>query len=376
MTVCAWACHGPRPACATIIGFVAYPSTPAEEGGIDLKVSIRAIAALITLTLTVGTVPAVASPISDKLAKARQIQTQVDALDTKAEVATEDWNQAKISYDALHAKVVKVQGQMARIDAQTNVLQTSLDARADSMYRSGPLGILDVLLGTASFEDFAATWDFLNEQNKQESANVSKLKVLRVEKVAAEADLKVAQAEAKKVYDTMSARRATIIASENKAKSLLSSVKSQIRVLQAADRARRRADAAASGGNGGGTGWNWGDPARAPRSGVVDIALKYLGRPYQWAASGPNRFDCSGFTMFVYAQVGVHLPHSSRAQINCGPRVSRANLQPGDLVFYGSPIHHVAIYIGNGKMVNAPHTGDVVSIDPAFRSDYAGACRP
>jgi cell wall-associated NlpC family hydrolase len=310
------------------------------------------------------------------LARARQIQTQVDALDTKAEIATEDWNQAKITYDGLHKKVVKVQAQMARIDGQTSVLQTSLDARADSMYRSGPLGILDVLLGTASFEDFAATWDFLNEQNKQESENVAKLKVLRVEKVAAEADLKVAQAEAKKVYETMTARKTVIVTAENKAKSLLRGVKSQIAVLQAADRARRAADAHQSGGSGRGTGWNWGDPARSPRAGVVTIALKYLGRPYQWAASGPSRFDCSGFTMFVYAQVGVHLPHSSRAQINCGPRVSRDNLQPGDLVFYGSPIHHVGMYIGNGKMVNAPHTGDVVSIDPAFRSDYAGACRP
>ena len=105
--------------------------------------------------------------------------------------------------------------------------------------------------------------------------------------------------------------------------------------------------------------------------------MKYLGCPYQWAASGPRRFDCSGFTMFVYAQVGVSLPHSSRAQINCGQRVSKANLQPGDLVFFGSPIHHVGLYIGGGNMIHAPHTGDVVSIDPiGYSGDYAGACRP
>jgi len=294
----------------------------------------------------------------------------------KAEAATEDWNEAKIAYETLHGKVVKVQSDLKRIDKRTGVLQDSLDARADSMYRSGPLGILDVLLGTSSFEDFAATWDFLTDQNKQESEAVGELKGLRVEKVAAEADLKVAQAGAKKVYDTMTARRNVVLDAENKAKALLRGVESQIAALRAADRARRNADAAASGGGGGGTGWNWGNPSRSPRSGVVGIALKYLGRPYVWAASGPRAFDCSGFTMFVYAQVGVRLPHSSRAQIGYGARVSRANLEPGDLLFFYNPIHHVAMYIGNGKMVHAPRRGDVVSIDPVPWNNFVGACRP
>jgi len=294
----------------------------------------------------------------------------------RAEAATEDWNEAKIAYEQVHGQVLKVQSDLKRIDKRTGVLQDSLDARADSMYRSGPLGILDVLLGTSSFEDFAATWDFLTDQNKQESEAVGELKSLRVEKVAAEADLKVAQAGAKKIYDKMSERRATVLDAENKAKALLRGVESQIAALRAADRARRNADAAAHGGGGGGTGWDWGNPSRSPRSGVVGIALKYLGRPYVWAASGPRSFDCSGFTMFVYAQVGVRLPHSSRAQINYGARVSRANLEPGDLLFFYSPIHHVAMYIGNGKMVHAPHRGDVVSIDPVTWNTFSGACRP
>jgi cell wall-associated NlpC family hydrolase len=110
---------------------------------------------------------------------------------------------------------------------------------------------------------------------------------------------------------------------------------------------------------------------------VVGIAKQYLGTPYRWGASGPNAFDCSGFTMYVYRQVGVSLPHSSRAQYNSGPKVSRANLQPGDLVFFGrGRIHHVGIYVGGGSYIHAPHSGAVVRIDPLNRSDYAGACRP
>ena len=103
--------------------------------------------------------------------------------------------------------------------------------------------------------------------------------------------------------------------------------------------------------------------------------MRYLGRPYQWGASGPGSFDCSGFTMFVYAQVGVSLPHSSRAQASSGAFVSRGNLQPGDLVFFGNPIHHVGIYVGGGDMIHSPHTGSTVRVSP-LEGGYAGACRP
>lgn len=338
----------------------------------------RSIAAVLILATTLAIVPtpALAVPISAKRTQAREIKAKIDALEMKAEIATEDWNQAKIEYDAIHGQVTRINARLAANKAKTDILQTSLNDRADSMYRSGPLGLLDVLFGAASFEDFASTWDFLNEMNKEESDAVAQLKTLREEALVARSQLKTAETAAKKVYDVMASRRASILKAEAEAKSLLRGVESEIAALTASDRARRAADARANGGGSGGTGWNWGDPSRAPRSGVVGIALKYLGHPYRWAASGPNAFDCSGFTMFVYAQVGVNLPHSSRAQIGYGERVSRDNLQPGDLVFFGSPIHHVGIYIGGGKMVHSPHTGDVVSIDPIDGRGFSGASRP
>lgn len=340
----------------------------------------RLIAVALSLTLVLSVAPGVmtasASPVSDKRARARVIKAQIDALAEKAEIATEDWNDAKIEYDGLHGRVVSLNTRLAKNKSKTDTLQTSLNTRADSMYRSGPLGLLDVLLGAASFDDFATTWDLLNEMNKEEASAVAELKVLRAEALVARAELKVAEAAAKKVYDVMADRRSAILSDEAKAKALLKGVESEIAALTAADRARRNADASSHGGGGGGTGWNWGDPARDARSGVVRIALRYLGARYVWAASGPRTFDCSGFTMFVYAQVGVRLPHSSRSQINYGDRVSRGNLQPGDLVFFGSPIHHVGIYIGGGKMVHSPHTGDVVSIDPIDGRGFSGACRP
>ena len=338
---------------------------------------LLAASVALTLALTMSPVVVLAAPTTAaKRAQAVAIKAKIDALQTKAEIATEDWDQAKIEYDVVHGKVTKLTAKLAANTARTDVLQTSLNTRADAMYRSGPLGLLEVLFGAASFEDFATTWDLLNAMNKQEADSVVQLKALRAEAIAVRAELKPAEAASKKVYDVMAARRSSILHDEAAAKALLKGVEKEIAALEAADRARRAADARAQGGGGGGTGWNWGDPARAPRAGVVAIALKYLGHRYVWGASGPNTFDCSGFTMFVYAQVGVRLPHHSGSQIAYGARVSRSNLQPGDLVFFYSPIHHVGIYIGDGKMVHAPHSGDVVSIDPIDGRGFVGGARP
>jgi cell wall-associated NlpC family hydrolase len=100
-----------------------------------------------------------------------------------------------------------------------------------------------------------------------------------------------------------------------------------------------------------------------------------LGCPYVWAGASPSGFDCSGFVLYVYKKVGVSLPHSSRMQYGCGQPVSRGDLQPGDLIFFYSPISHVAIYIGDGKMIHAAGTGKDVRISSVWTSNYAGACR-
>jgi peptidoglycan DL-endopeptidase CwlO len=114
---------------------------------------------------------------------------------------------------------------------------------------------------------------------------------------------------------------------------------------------------------------------------AVRWALAQLGDPYRWGATGPDTFDCSGLTSSAYRAAGVSIPRVSRAQWGAGPHVQLANLLPGDLVFYAdnpadpSTIHHVGMYIGNGLMVHAPHTGDVVRVASIWRESYAGATR-
>lgn len=105
---------------------------------------------------------------------------------------------------------------------------------------------------------------------------------------------------------------------------------------------------------------------------VLKTARKQLGKPYRWAAVGPNSFDCSGFTMFAWRAAGVELPHNSGAQRAATKHVSLKDMKPGDLIFAPG---HVGMYIGKGKMIHSPRSGRVVSIDPIHSNAY-GAGRP
>ncbi|MGY1660375.1 C40 family peptidase [Geodermatophilus sp. SYSU D00705] len=108
---------------------------------------------------------------------------------------------------------------------------------------------------------------------------------------------------------------------------------------------------------------------------VIRAALAQLGKPYVWGASGPEGFDCSGLTSFAYQAAGVSLPHSSRSQSQMGTEVPRAQLQPGDIVYFYSPVSHVGIYIGDGKMVHARTFGQPVAVTTVDQRGYAGARR-
>ncbi|CAH2717061.1 hypothetical protein BACCIP111895_04250 [Neobacillus rhizosphaerae] len=108
---------------------------------------------------------------------------------------------------------------------------------------------------------------------------------------------------------------------------------------------------------------------------IIATAKQYLGVPYVWGGTTPSGFDCSGFTSYVYRSVGINLPRVSRDQQNVGTRISPSQVQPGDLVFRGSPAYHVGIYIGGGQYIHAPQTGDVVKIAPYNPSAFTSAAR-
>jgi cell wall-associated NlpC family hydrolase len=341
------------------------------------------LALVATVLVSLLAVPAAASPLSQKRAEAESARAQVSELDTQVEIASEDYNEAKSAYDQVTAEVAETEARLEQLRAEIGTRETSLGTRAQHMYRTGPLGMLEVVLGASDFQEFTTLWETMVSMSEDDADNVIELKTARTEAEAAEAQLTAQQTEAKAHLDTMAAKKSEIEARLADRQAALAGIEAEVAQLEAEERAAAaaqarsaaaRAGSASSSSRGSTSG---GNPSRAPASGVVGIAKQYLGTPYRWGASGPNAFDCSGFTMYVYRQVGVSLPHSSRAQYNSGPKVSRANLQPGDLVFFGrSRIHHVGIYVGGGSYIHAPHSGAVVRIDPLNRSDYAGACRP
>lgn len=314
---------------------------------------------------------AIAVPQS-KLDRARAVKAEVDRLDRRLDIVSDDYNEAAARHAELLEQKARATARLRVLTGRLRTVERRLGVRAESMYRHGPLGFLEVLLGAKSFEEFAATWDLLRDLNESDAEAVRELKELRKEAAETRALIAKKERAARAQKRLMAARLAEARGALEQRKRLLRGLEAEIEALRRAEEAQRRVT----------TSWFAGPsrvfppPTRAPRSEVVSIAMRYLGAPYRWAAAGPDAFDCSGFTMFVYRQVGVSLPHSSRAQIAYGERVSRADLQPGDLVFFGSPIHHVGIYIGGGRYIHAPSSGDVVKISSIARGDYAGACRP
>jgi cell wall-associated NlpC family hydrolase len=334
------------------------------------------------VTIVVGVAaPAFGAPVDDKRAQALAVKGQIDELDVQLELAAEQYNEAKSAYDDVSAKVAESEAKAAELTARQGELETHLATRVQGMYRQGPLGALEILLGAASFKEFAATWDLLQDMNTNDSSRVAELKRTRAELQTVLGQLATQQAEAKAQADAMSANKSAVEAQLAERQHLLSGIEAEIAEIQRQqeEAARRAAAAAAAAARARAPkpATDFGSPSGAAHGNVVQVALSKLGAPYRWAAAGPNAFDCSGFTMWCYAQVGIALPHSSRSQISVGERVSRDNLKPGDLVFFGSPIHHVGIYIGDGNFIHSPNTGDVVKITSlASRGDYVGACRP
>jgi cell wall-associated NlpC family hydrolase len=346
---------------------------PVSQGETELTTRSRAFAALaLAAALVVNATPVSAVPRS-KLAQARSVKAQVDRLDARVEAAAERYNEASARHAKLAAQERKAAARYKKVKKRLNKVQTHLGVRANSMYRDGPMVFLDVLFGSESFEEFATTWDVLRAMNANDAQAITDLKVLRAEADSVRQELDAKERAAKRQALSMRRNRDSIQRQLAERKRRLRGLEHEIARLEAAEEARRSSSAGRWVHGGGRT---FPPPTRAPRGAVVSVARRYLGAPYRWGAAGPNSFDCSGLVMYVYRQVGVYLPHSSRAQINYGERVSRSDLAPGDLVFFGSPIHHVGMYVGGGMFIHAPHTGDVVRISPLNRGDYAGACRP
>ena len=351
------------------------------------------VAALAALSLPPGTAAADPSPAT--LAAKRELAR----LEVRISEATEDWNAARVRLATARRTAAAAQGRVARKERELAEVREGVGSLVAAAYRSsGGADPLLRLMSTASPETFlqqAGTVDAIasNQNGRLRALRAARRALDQERSVAgarvAEADaIEASMAETRTRIEQAVARQQALVATLETAdarRERLEREAAERRAAQlAAARARARAEAAEAARRAAAARASrsrttpppvYSGPASGRASIAVAEAYRQLGKPYQWGAEGPDRFDCSGLTMWVWAKAGVSLPHSSRMQFHEGRHVSQPELRPGDLVFYGSPIHHVGIYVGDGKYIAAPQTGDVVKISNVFRDDWAGAVR-
>ena len=359
---------------------------------------------VLALSLALAALPALAAPSTPAI---REKQTAADEARYALSEMAADLEERIEEYDALteqleetRVAVARTESELASATADRDETRRRLSSRAASIYKSGRLDLVHVLLGTSSFSDLLTRLDLLARVGRQDAELVSRVEdaVARVE--AAESTLLTRQAEQVSLragalvkardIETGMKRQATYVAAlDAEVKQLITDEEERQRKL-AEERARLAAEAAARAAQpasgveraGATGGLGQGHPE------VVTVALKYLGVRYVWGGSTPSGFDCSGLTQYSYAQAGLSIPRTSRSQYLAGTHIARDRLDllaPGDLVFFGrngdaGRVHHVGIYVGDGNFVHAPQTGDVVKVSSlteriAERGDYVGASR-
>ena len=349
----------------------------------------------------VGLLPAVASaePATSTAAQAAAAQAKLDQLGVQADKAVEAYNQAQNRLALVTAQAKAQQAAVAQAKKQVAEARAGIQALAVAEYESGAMSSTMTALLVGDPANALERADLLAQVNRAQTASLTRMvnanRQLESTKARADQALSVEKAAAAKVAAQKIAVEKAISAQQQLAASLQAKVQQQTAAAAAAARAAQLQRLAVSR-----------DQARtappaapaappvappapvalAPQaappvasSGGAAAALRYayaqLGKPYQFGGAGPNSFDCSGLTMRAWGTAGVSLSHSSSAQQYEGRRVSLSALQPGDLVFWGNPAYHVAIYIGGGRVIAAPHTGTVVQIQAIWGSP-SGAVRP
>ena len=342
------------------------------------------------LALALGGLIATGSVVSPAQAapNLEQVRNQVMDLESKAESATERYNEARNeladvrrTLDALKAKVRRERREMREILG-------AVDDLARAAYTSGGLDTsLQVLLSDDPNE-FLAQAAALDAVQRGQAAALRKTATARLRLAQSEAavldkearakDLRSRMKDAKQEADDRLADAERLLANlEEEERQRLAQMAREER--EAARAAAAAAAAALNSGNGSSSaGGGFTGSGRAAKA--VQYALAQVGDRYVAAASGPNAFDCSGLTMTAWRQAGVSLPHYSRSQYSVTRRIPLSQAQPGDLVFYfGRGTHHVGMYIGNGKMVHAanPRSGVLVSniLGPWYSSRFSGIGR-
>ena len=349
--------------------------------------------ALGAIPILAGSTPAGADQITYERSQAAQIAAKISTLDNQVAFYSEQYDQANLQLQTVNGQI---QAEKQKIDStrtQIKDLKTKLANEAINLYTQGGniSAITAVLSGTST--DIAVRDVYASAVANSQQALISNFQAATQQLVSQEKTLAADQTKASAAVSQAASARSAAVSAQSQAQAQLNSVNSTIAKLVQQAQAAQAAAAAAkarqlvlaqlalqqtaqqaaqrtaqptaqyNAPTGSQNSVATTPPVSAPVAGgaatAVRVALSKLGDPYVFAAAGPNAFDCSGLTMYAWGQAGVSLPHNAAAQAADVQPISYGQLQPGDLVFYGSPIYHVGIYVGGGNVVEAnnPSTG-------------------
>ena len=336
---------------------------------------VASAAALAVVVSTMGVAPsAQAVTAAEKKAEVQSVQSKISTLNDELEGAVESYNSAQIAYENATQKVDEAQAKIDETQKKIEGLQARIETRAKAMYRSGSMSYMEVVLGSGSFDEFATTWDTLNHLNADDANLVETTKQSKAELEQAKAELDEQKTNAEDALSSAASYKQQIESKQAEYNNLYNSLSSEYKTLLAQEQeaaARAQAAAAAaytpaattkstSSSSSSSSSSSKSQAASAPASSgggdAVSRARSTLGLPYVWGGVGPNGYDCSG--LVGYALTGSHKRRWVASDFWALPAVS--NPQPGDVVACSN--HHCGLYIGNGQMIEAPHTGAVIRI--------------
>jgi cell wall-associated NlpC family hydrolase len=311
--------------------------------------------------------PAAAAPAS-----AGELQQRLEGLNRQADQQVEDYLQAQLAVERTRGSIRILQGQLDGVRGQLADARASIAARAAVAYVQGPANDVASLLAAGDPTDALERAQLLDLLATHDADQVLAARAIEGSAQARAAELAAVERQQAAILDQLGDKKARI-------ERLVAQTEQTLAQLRAADR-RRAAVADRPATRTPPAGSSSTAPPPQGVSGNVAAVIRYahaqVGKPYRWGATGPDAFDCSGFTMMAWAQAGVSLPHSSRAQIGIGRQVTKGELRPGDLIFRYSPISHVSLYIGNGQQISATHTGSTVKLQSAWQGEIVGFSRP